>query len=116
MIQDEFVGKQFGGYEIRERVGKGGMATVYLARQTSMNRIVAIKLLPRDMMKDDSYLQRFEREVDIVAKLEHRNIVPVYDHGSYDGQPYIVMRYMNAGSIDDRALYAALAEGSANTA
>jgi serine/threonine protein kinase len=100
-MMDEFIGKQIGGYEIRERIGKGGMATVYLALQTSMNRLVAIKLLPHDMMKDESYLQRFEREVSIVSTLEHRNIVPVYDHGNYNGQPYIIMRYMNAGSVDD---------------
>ncbi len=100
-MMDEFIGKQIGGYEIRERIGKGGMATVYLAVQTSMNRPVAIKLLPHDMMKDESYLQRFEREVSIVSTLEHRNIVPVHDHGNYNGQPYIVMRYMNAGSVDD---------------
>lgn len=100
-MMDEFIGKQIGGYEIRERIGKGGMATVYLALQTSMNRLVAIKLLPHDMMKDESYLQRFEREVSIVSSLEHRNIVPVYDHGNYNGQPYIIMRYMNAGSVDD---------------
>jgi serine/threonine protein kinase len=98
---DELIGKHLGGYEILSRIGRGGMATVYLALQTSMNRHVAIKLLPRDQMKDDSYLQRFEREVNIVARLEHRNIVPVYDHGMHDDQPYIVMRYMSAGSIDD---------------
>ncbi|HEX2622296.1 MAG TPA: serine/threonine-protein kinase, partial [Phototrophicaceae bacterium] len=98
---DELIGKQFGGYEVLSRIGRGGMATVFLAIQTSMNRQVAIKVLPRDQMKDDSYLQRFEREVNVVARLEHRNIVPVYDHGTFDGQPYIVMRYMNAGSIDD---------------
>lgn len=98
---DELIGKQLSGYEVLERIGKGGMATVYRARQITMNRDVAIKVLPREQMKDDSYLLRFEREVNIVAKLEHRNIVPVHDHGSYDGQPYIIMRYMSAGSVDD---------------
>ncbi len=99
-MSDEFIGKTIGGYEILSQIGKGGMATVYLARQTSMNRYVALKMLPRDMMKDDSYLVRFRREVDIVAQLEHRNIVPVYDHDAYDGQPYIAMRYMKGGSLD----------------
>jgi serine/threonine protein kinase len=101
LMMDELIGKELGGYEILERIGKGGMATVYRARQITMNRDVAIKVLPREQMKDDSYLLRFEREVNIVARLEHRNIVPVYDHGSYDGQPYIIMRYMSAGSVDD---------------
>lgn len=99
-MTDELIGKTIGGYEIISHIGRGGMATVFCARQTSMNRVVALKVLPRDMMKDDSYLQRFEREVSIVATLEHRNIVPVYDHGSYEGQPYIAMRYMKGGSLD----------------
>lgn len=99
-MTDEFIGKTIGGYEILSQIGKGGMATVYCARQTSMNRVVALKVLPREMMKDDSYLARFKREVAIVAQLEHRNIVPVYDHDDYEGQPYIAMRYMKGGSLD----------------
>lgn len=100
-MTDELIGKQIGGYVIEKRIGRGGMATVYQALQISMNRPVALKILPRELMKDDSYIQRFQREVDVVAKLEHRNIVPVYDHGEFDGQPYIAMRLMNAGSVDD---------------
>ncbi len=100
-MSDELLGKQIGGYEILNRIGRGGMATVYCARQNSMNRLVAIKVLPRELMNDDTYLQRFEREARIVSQLEHRNIVPVYDYGQYENQPYIVMRYMNAGSVDD---------------
>src|SRR5690606_5481212 len=73
----------------------------YLAQQQSMNRKVAIKVLPKQFMTDDTYLQRFEREVKIVSQLEHRNIIPVYDYGEFEGQPYIVMRYMPAGSVDD---------------
>jgi len=107
-MSDEFIGKTLGGYEILSQIGKGGMATVYLARQTSMNRHVALKMLPRDMMKDESYLARFRREVDIVAQLEHRNIVPVYDHDAYDGQPYIAMRYMKGGSLDSLLTHGAL--------
>lgn len=100
-MNDDLIGKQLGGYEILERVGQGGMATVYRARQTSMDRIVALKILPLHLMKDDTYLQRFEREVRIVAQLEHRNIVPVHDYGESEGQPYIAMRFMDAGSVDD---------------
>jgi serine/threonine protein kinase len=58
-------------------------------------------VLPRQYLQDDTYLQRFHREVEIVSRLEHRNIVPVHDYGEFDGQPYIVMRYMPAGSVDD---------------
>jgi serine/threonine protein kinase len=101
-MKDELIGTNIGGYEILARLGQGGMASVYRARQTSMNRIVALKILPRHFMRDDTYLQRFEREVRIVAQLEHRNIVPVHDYGEHDGQPYIAMRYMSGGSVDDR--------------
>ncbi len=95
------IGKQVNGYEILSQVGQGGMATVFLARQQSMNRNVALKFLPKAYLNDESYLQRFEREVKIVAQLEHRNIVPVYDFGEYEGQPYIAMRYMPAGSVEE---------------
>lgn len=100
-MPDEFIGKKFGGYEIRDLIGRGGMAAVYRAQQISMNRIVALKLLPRHFATDESYLQRFTREVEIVARLEHRAIVPVYDYGEEDDQPYIVMRYLAGGSVDD---------------
>lgn len=94
-------GRQIGGYEILDVIGQGGMATVYRARQMSMQRIVALKVLPRQLMQDDTYMQRFHREVEIVSRLEHRNIVPVHDFGEFEGQPYIVMRYLPAGSVDD---------------
>ncbi|HYO87395.1 MAG TPA: protein kinase, partial [Candidatus Limnocylindrales bacterium] len=100
-MPDEFIGKRFGGYEIRDLIGRGGMAAVYRAQQISMNRIVALKLLPRHFATDETYLQRFTREVEIVARLEHRAIVPVYDYGEEDDQPYIVMRYLAGGSVDD---------------
>lgn len=100
-MTDELIGKRIGGYEIRDVLGRGGMATVYRAHQVSMNRLVAIKILPRQFLNDDTYLQRFEREVQIVSQLEHRNIVPVHDYGEHEGQPYIVMRYMSGGSVDD---------------
>jgi serine/threonine protein kinase/Tol biopolymer transport system component len=99
---DELIGKIVGGYEILSVIGRGGMATVYRAQQVSMNRIVALKVLPRQYINDDTYLQRFNREVKIVAQLEHRNIVPVHDYGEHDGQPYIAMRFMSGGSVDDQ--------------
>jgi serine/threonine-protein kinase len=100
-MTDDLIGKQIGGYEVLSKLGQGGMATVYRAKQQSMNRVVALKILPRHFVRDDSYLQRFEREVRIVSQLEHRNIVPVYDYGEYDLQPYIAMRHMSGGSVDD---------------
>ncbi len=100
-MTDDLIGKKIGGYEILELIGHGGMASVYRAQQVSMNRVVAVKILPRQFLNDETYMQRFNREVRIVAQLEHRNIVPVHDYGEADGQPYIVMRYMSGGSVDD---------------
>ena len=107
MTQDNLLGKTINGHEIVGIIGHGGMATVYRARQMSMDRIVAMKVLPRQFVDDDTYIQRFNREVNIVSRLEHRSIVPVYDHGEHDRQPYIAMRYMPAGSVDER-----IADGS----
>lgn len=100
-MSESLIGKAVNGYEILRQVGQGGMATVFLARQRSMNRNVALKFLPYAFMNDEAYLQRFEREVRIVAQLEHRNIVPVYDFGEFEDQPYIAMRYMLAGSVEE---------------
>lgn len=109
-MSDEFIGKIIGGYEIIDVIGQGGMSSVYRALQHSMNRTVALKILPRHLMRDATYIERFKREVSIIAKLEHRNIVPVYDYGEHDGQPYIAMRYMAGGSVDDLLRKGALDE------
>ena len=100
-MADDLIGKTIGGYEIQDVIGRGGMATVFRAHQVSMNRSVAVKVLPEQYVSDDTYIQRFNQEVAIVSKLEHRNIVPVHDYGEYNGQPYIVMRFMSGGSVDD---------------
>ena len=100
-MADQLVGQTFGGYEILEEIGRGGMAVVYKARQVSMDRVVAVKVLPRQFVHDQTFRARFEREVSIVAKLQHRAIVPVHDYGEVDELPFIVMRYMDAGSVDD---------------
>jgi serine/threonine-protein kinase len=100
-MTDDLIGKTIGGCEIQDVIGRGGMATVYRAHQVSMHRPIAIKVLPQQYVTDDTYLQRFNQEVKIVSQLEHRNIVPVHDYGQYNGRPYIVMRYMSGGSVDD---------------
>lgn len=92
-----------GRYEVVRELGRGGMATVFLARDPSVQREVAVKVLPREFMHDPQFAVRFEREARIIAQLEHPAIVPVYDFGkSEDGQPFIVMRYMAGGSLADR--------------
>ncbi|GAB4418929.1 MAG: hypothetical protein Kow00106_15050 [Anaerolineae bacterium] len=95
------VGATVGGYTIREEIGRGGMATVYRAHQLSMDRDVALKVLPPELLNQATSLDRFKREASIVARLEHRAIVPVHDYGEYQGIPYLVMRYMEGGSVDD---------------
>jgi hypothetical protein len=92
---------KIGRYEVRSELGRGGMATVYLAFDPRFNREVAIKVLPRDMMHDPQFRVRFEREIKMVAGLEHSAITPVYDVGEEDDQPYFVMRYMTGGSLSD---------------
>jgi serine/threonine-protein kinase len=94
--------QQIGRYLIRRELGRGGMATVYLAHDPRFGRDVALKALPREFLHDPQFRGRFEREVQTIARLEHPAIVPVYDAGEEDGLPYLVMRYMAGGSLHDR--------------
>lgn len=94
--------QQVGRYEIKSEHRRGGMSTVYLAYDPKFNREVAIKVLPREFLHDPTFLERFSQEAQVIARLEHRNILPVYDYGETDGLPYIVMRYMPHGSLRDR--------------
>lgn len=91
-----------GRYTIKGEVGRGGMATVYHAYDPRFERDVAIKLLPAAFLHDPQFRLRFEREAKTIAMLEHPAIVPVYDFGEQDGQPYLVMRYMSGGSLSGR--------------
>ena len=88
-----------GRYEVIEELGQGGMAMVYLARDPYIKRQVAVKVLPRQFTFDPQFRARFQREAEVIAALEHPAIVPVYDFGEEDNQPFIVMRYMPGGSL-----------------
>jgi serine/threonine-protein kinase len=101
-LSDNLTGRTLGHFEILDEIGRGGMATVYRARQITMNRIVAIKVLPRALMHDPSFYERFRREVDVIAHLEHPHIVPIFDYGEADGIPFIAMRYLAGGSLAQR--------------
>jgi serine/threonine protein kinase len=95
--------EKIGIYEVKSELGRGGMATVYRAYDPRFEREVAVKVLPSELLHaDPQFRLRFEREAKIIAQLEHSAIVPVYDVGEADGQPYFVMRYMNGGSLSDR--------------
>lgn len=100
--------EKIGRYKILSEVGRGGMATVFHAYDPNFERDVAIKVLPPALLHDPQFRTRFEREAKMIALLEHPAIVPVYDFGEQDGQPYIVMRYMAGGSLADRLKEGAL--------
>ena len=91
-----------GRYEIIQQLGQGGMAIVYLARDPLIKRQVAVKVLPRQFTFDPQFKTRFQREAEVIAALEHASIVPVYDFGEHEDQPFIVMRYMSGGTLADR--------------
>lgn len=91
-----------GRYTITAELGRGGMATVYRGFDPRFKRQVAIKVLPREFLHDPAFRSRFEREAETIAALEHAAIVPVYDFGEDDGQPFLVMRFMPGGSLADR--------------
>ena len=95
--------EKIGIYEVKSELGRGGMATVYRAYDSRFEREVAVKVLPQELLHaDPQFRLRFEREAKIIAQLEHSAIVPVYDVGESEGQPYFVMRYMNGGSLAER--------------
>ncbi|MGE5464774.1 MAG: protein kinase domain-containing protein [Syntrophothermus sp.] len=95
--------EKIGLYEVKSELGRGGMATVYRAYDPRFEREVAVKVLPPELLHaDPQFRLRFEREAKIIAQLEHTAIVPVYDVGEADGQPFFVMRYMSGGSLSDR--------------
>src|SRR5690242_4483092 len=95
-------GQMLGPYRIISQVGKGGMANVYKAYQPSVDRYVAIKVLPSQLAESQEFATRFHQEARIIAKLEHPHILPVFDYGESDGVAYFVMRYLEAGTLKDK--------------
>lgn len=83
-----------GSYRIIELLGQGGMATVYKAQHTRLNRYVALKVMYPSFMNDPAFITRFEREAQIIARLDHPHIVPVHDYAEQDGMFYLVMKYI----------------------
>jgi serine/threonine-protein kinase len=94
--------KKIGRYEIISEIGRGGMSTVYKAYDAEFEREVAIKILPREFLYDPQFRLRFEREAKTIAALEHYAIVPLYDLGEIEEQPYIVERLMSGGTLSNR--------------
>jgi len=98
---DPFLGREFDGYRVESVLGRGGMGSVYKATQLSLGRPVAMKVLAADLVRDEQFAGRFKREADALSRLSHPNIVTVIDRGEVDGQPYLVMEYVEGPSLRD---------------
>ena len=94
-------GQEIGAYRVVDKIGEGGFGAVYTAEDTTIGRTVVIKVLTTDTVSSQEMLQRFHREVEMIARLEHPYILPVYEYGQVEGDPYIAMRYMRGGSLYD---------------
>src|SRR5262249_4341525 len=93
------LGQQIPGYQLMEKLGQGSMGTVYKARQLSMNRLVAVKVLQPRLAANPEYLQRFTREAHLAAKLSSNNVVQAIDVGSAGPLHYFVMEYVEGTTI-----------------
>jgi len=93
------IGENVGPYRIIEQLGQGGMATVFKAYHAALDRYVAIKVLHPAFKEEPNFLSRFQREARVVARLEHPNIVPIYDFAEHKGQPYLVMKFIEGQTL-----------------
>src|SRR5690349_15406406 len=96
------VGTKLGRYEIRAKIGEGGMGEVYLARDTELDRKVAIKVLRENLVVDEEARRRLAREARAAARLDHQNICAIYEVGEEDGRSFIVMQYIEGETLDIR--------------
>ncbi len=92
--------RRLGGFELLGKLGKGGMGTVLKARQVSMHRLVALKILPKKLAENERFVQRFLREARSAAKLRHPNIVQAYDVGQAEGYYFFAMEFVDGETLD----------------
>src|SRR5262249_10270847 len=95
-------GSRLGPYEIQSALGAGGMGEVYKARDTRLDRIVAIKVLPATLASDPQFRERFDREARAISQLDHPHICALYDVGEHDGTSYLVMQYLEGETLEAR--------------
>lgn len=103
------VGENIGPYQLLEQIGEGGMGAVFKAYHPALDRYVALKIIHASFREDPTFIARFQREARVVAKLEHPNIVPIYDYSEYQKLAYLVMKFIEGNTLKDR-----LARGSMN--
>jgi serine/threonine protein kinase len=103
--RNEFpITRQFGNFLLERQLGAGGMGTVYLGRDITLERVVAIKVLRPELVSDQKFMATFLREAEITASLNHPNIVQVYAFGEHESVYYLVVEYISGGSLDERIM------------
>jgi len=95
-------GTKLGPYEVVAPAGAGGMGEVYRARDTRLNRDVAVKILPAAFSRDPERMRRFQQEAQAVAALNHPSILAIHDFGEHDGSPYIVVEFLEGETLRQR--------------